>query len=277
MKINLWVWFVSPADLGRPLPTFISQTWISTIITQGWKIILKPPSYFWVTEALSFFQSNLVFQWNIPSFYKDTSQFFSLYNYIKSGLYSCPFTQSSLMSVRDGAPFGEVKSRRKDWHFSPASVLKTGWIKVITTVWEDLLVCGWLRFTCQRQTTSLHHKGWCKCVRTVSAPWHGWRSGEGPWDRAWCCHGTGWAFLSTAWRAMGLMGKVINPSKAGVICSLPLQVDWLRKKKKQKHWEFCIATSCRVESESMVLQAAVFQEMLKIAGLKSQFNSFSIL
>lgn len=132
MKRKLWAWFVSPPDLGRPLPTFISQTWISTIITQGWKIILKPPSYFWVTEALSFCQPNLVFQWNIPSLYKDTSQFSSLYNYIKSGLYSCPFTHSPLMPVRDAAPFGEIKSWRKDWHFTPVSALKMGWIKVIT-------------------------------------------------------------------------------------------------------------------------------------------------
>lgn len=161
MKKKLHVWFVSPPDLGRPLPTFLSQTRISTIITQGWKIILKPPSYFWVTEALSFFQSNLVFQWNLPSLYKETSQFSSLYNYIKPGLYSCPFAQSPLMSARDAAPFGEVKSRKKDWLFTPASALKNGLDKSHHHgLWRHLLVCGWLQFTPQSQTMSHHHEGW---------------------------------------------------------------------------------------------------------------------
>lgn len=63
----------------------------------------------------------------------------------------------------------------------------------------------------------------------------GWGEGlEKVLEREWCHHGTGWAFLSTAQTGMGLMDKVKNLSKAVVICSLPLQVDWLRKKIKLK-------------------------------------------
>lgn len=185
-KEKPWMWFDSFPDLERPLPTFHSQTWISTIITQCWKIILKPPSYFWVTEALSFFQSNLVFQWNLPSLYKEASQFSSLYNYIRSGLYLCPHTQSPLMSPRDAAPFGEVKSRKKDWHFSPASALKMGCMKVTTVGCEG-------PYYCAVGCSSLDKIKPCPTMRILwmemwrnlphSITW-GEDRGEGPWEDA---------------------------------------------------------------------------------------------
>lgn len=99
------------------------------------------------------------------------------------------------------------------------------------SLWRLLLVCGWLRFTCQSQTMSHHHKGPMAVNVIEPSLLHGmgWRSGEGPWEREWCCHGTGWAFLSTAQTGMGLMSKFKSLSKAVVISSLPLQVDWLKK------------------------------------------------